>query len=132
MKNENDFLKSTNTLFEVDGACLTDKISTLVKEVDDLKFTLARIVKGKNTLDTILSMKVNFQKEGLGYTPPTKVTPQKSFNTSHVSKPSSTKYVHVCQKVSSPKLVEHVESYASKKYHVNRNSNVRSMYRISC
>ena len=60
LKNENDSLKSTNNLLEIDFACLIDKISTLVKEVDDLKFTLARFVKGKNTLDTILGIKVNF------------------------------------------------------------------------
>ena len=60
LKNENESLKSSNSLLEVDIAYLTDKVSTLMKEVDDLKFTLTKFVKGKNTLNTILSMKVNF------------------------------------------------------------------------
>ena len=75
LKNENESLKSTNSLLEVDIACLTDKVSTLMKEVDDLKFTLIKFVKGKHTLDALLGMKENFQREGLGYTPPVKVTP---------------------------------------------------------
>ena len=76
LKNENKSLKSTNSLLEVDIACLTDKVSTLIKNVDDLKFTLTKFVIGKHNLDTILSIKVNFQREGLNYTPPAKVTPQ--------------------------------------------------------
>ena len=50
LKNENDSLKSTNNLLEVDVACLTDNTSTLVKEVDDLKFTSQGLLKVKTLL----------------------------------------------------------------------------------
>ena len=136
LKNENESLNSLNSMFEIDVACLTKKVSSLMQEIDDLKLTLEKFMKGKNTLDTILGMKVNFQKEGLGYTPPVKSTPQRPINSSHATKSFSSKYVHSYQtitmpKFTPPKFVEHVNSYAFKKNHVMKNSNVRNMSRIS-
>ena len=82
---ENENLKSKNAclvnkvaLLELDVESLTDKLSSSMHEVEDLKYTLARFVKGKNTLDSMLSMKINFQREDIRYTPPKKFTPQKS------------------------------------------------------
>ena len=73
---ENDCLKSENVklankiaMLELDVESLTDKLSSYMHEVEDLKYTLARFVKGKNTLDSMLWMKTNFQRKGLGYTP---------------------------------------------------------------
>ena len=137
LKKENESLNSLNSILEIDVSYLTEKISSLMQEIEDLKLTLGKFVKGKNTLDTILGMKVNFQKEDLGYTPPIKSTPQRPINSSHATKPSSSKYVHSYQKntmtkFTPPKLLEHVNSYAFKKNHVMRNSNVRRMSRISC
>ena len=43
-------------------------MSTVVKEHSELKETIFRLIKGKQSLDQILSIPVNFQKEGLGYT----------------------------------------------------------------
>ena len=108
-----------------------------MQEIDDLKITLGKFVKGKNNLDTMLGMKVNFQREGLEYTPPAQNAFKRPINVSHVSKPSSSKYVHSYQKITMPKFnppkfVEHANSYTFKKNHVMRNSNVRSMSRISC
>ena len=116
LKNENESLNSSNSMLEIDVACLTDKVSSLMQEIDDLKITLGKFVKGKNNLDTMLGMKVNFQKEGLGYNPPAQNASQRPINASHVSKPSSSKYVHSYQKIimpkfNPPKFVEHDNSY---------------------
>ena len=129
LKNENESLNSSNSILEIDVACLTDKVSSLMQEIDDLKITLGKFVKGKNNLDTMLGMKVNFQKEGLGYTPPVQNAFKRPINISHVSKPSTSKYVHAYQKITMPqfnppKFAEHAKSYAFKKNHVMRNSNV--------
>ena len=137
LKNKNESLNSSNSMLEIDVACLTDKVSSLMQEIDDLKITLGKFVKGKNNLDTMLGMKVNFQKEGLGYTPPAQNTFKRPINVSHVSKPSTSKYVHAYQKITmpqfnSPKFAEHVNSHALKKNHVIKNSNGSSMSRISC
>ena len=75
LKNENESLNSSNSILEIDVSCLTEKVSSLMLEIEDLKLTLKKFVKGKNTLDTILGIKVNFQKEDLGYTPHVKSTP---------------------------------------------------------
>ena len=105
-----------------------------MQEIEDLKLTLRKFVKGKNTLETILGMKVNFQK-GLGYTPPVKSTPQRPINSTHATKPSTSKYVHSYQKITMPKFtplkfIEHVNSYVLKKNHVMSNSNVRNKFKI--
>ena len=107
-------------MLEIDVTCLTDKVSSLMQEIDDLKITLGKFVKGKNNLDTMLGMKVNFQKESLGYTPPAKNVSQRPINTSYVSKPSTSKYVHAYQKITMPKFnppkfTEHANSHALKK-----------------
>ena len=94
-------------MLEIDVACLTEKVSSLMQEIDDLKLTLGKFVKGKNNLDTMLGMKVNFQKEGLGYTSPAQNACQRPIYASHVSKPSSSKYVHIYQQIIPPKLKEH-------------------------
>ena len=60
LKNDNESLNSSNSMLEIDVACLTDKVSSLMQEIDDLKITLGKFVKGKNNLDTMLGMKVNF------------------------------------------------------------------------
>ena len=78
----------------------------------------------------MLDIKVNFQREGLGYTPPAKSTPQRSMNIPHVSKPSSANYVHVSQKATPPKLTQYVISYAPRKSHKTRNFVKRSMPKI--
>ena len=107
-------------MLEIDIACLTDKISSLMQESDDLKITLEKFVKGKNNLDTMLGMKVNFQKEGLGYIPPVQNVFKRPINVSHVSKPSTSKYVHAYQKITMPqfnhlKFAEHANSHTFKK-----------------
>ena len=55
---ENDLLKSKKesllnkvALLYLDISNLTDKLSSYLHEIDDLKFTLTRFLKGKNTLD---------------------------------------------------------------------------------
>ena len=130
MKSKNKSLINKITLLDLDLVSLNDKLSSSLHEVDDLKYTLVKFIKGKNTLDTMLGMKVNFQREGLNYTPPTKVTPQKSMNTSHVSKPSTSKYAHILQKVTPLKFKQYIVSYTLKKLHVNRNSKARIMPKI--
>ena len=60
LKAENDSLSIKNTILDLDVTCLTDKLSTLMREIDDLKYTLARFVKGKNTIDAMLGTKMNF------------------------------------------------------------------------
>ena len=43
-------------------------MSVVVKENSDMKETISWLIKGKLGLDQVLSIPVNFQKEGLGYT----------------------------------------------------------------
>ena len=43
-------------------------IFAIEKENSELKETISRLIKGKQGLDQVLSIPVNFQKEGLGYT----------------------------------------------------------------
>ena len=65
LKYEKESLVNKVALLDLDIATLTDKLSSSLHEIDDLKFTLVKFVKGKNTLDTMLGIKVNFQREGL-------------------------------------------------------------------
>ena len=104
LKSENESLINKITLLDLDLVSLNDKLSSSFHELNVLKYILAKFVKSKNILGTMLNMNVNFQREGLGYTPPTKVTPKKSINASLVSKPSTSKYAHVLQKVRPPKF----------------------------
>ena len=41
-------------MLDLDVTCLTYKLFTLMHEIDDLKYTLTRFMKGKNTFDTLL------------------------------------------------------------------------------
>ena len=43
-------------------------MSAVLKENFDMKEIIFRLIKGKQGLDQVLSILVNFQKEGLGYT----------------------------------------------------------------
>ena len=69
LKSKNVKLVSKIAMLELDVESLTEKLSSSMHEVEDLKYTLGKFVKGKNTLNSILGMKINFQREGLGYTP---------------------------------------------------------------
>ena len=60
LKDENESLNSSNSMLEIDVACLTKKVSSFMQEINDLKITLEKFVKGKNNLDTMLGMKINF------------------------------------------------------------------------
>ena len=60
LKIENESLINKIALLEVDNASLIDKLSSSMNEIEDLKSTLGKFVKGKNTLDTMLGMKVNY------------------------------------------------------------------------
>ena len=51
-------------------------MSAVLKENSDMKETISRLIKGKQGLDQVLSIPVNFQKEGLGYTLNQKNTPK--------------------------------------------------------
>ena len=60
MKFENAKLVNKITMLELDVETLTEKLSNSMHEVEDLKYTLGRFVKGKNTLDSMLGIKTNF------------------------------------------------------------------------
>ena len=101
-------------MLDLDVTCLIDKLSTLMHEIDDLKYTLVRFVKDKNTLDAMLRMKVNFQKEGLGYTPSTNASCSKHVNSSYFKKVDGVKNYKVR---SMTKLV--CNYYSKPNYHVS-------------
>ena len=111
---------------------LTQKLSSSTYEVDDLKYTLARFVKGKNTFDSMLGMKINFQREGLGHTPPKKSTPQKSKTILQPPKFVKGTYVHVSQKITPITPLRKIVTHAPKKTHEIKKYYNRSMSRVIC
>ena len=132
LKSENAKLANKVTMLELDIESLTDKLSSSMHEVEDLKYTLVRFVKGKNTLDSMLGMKTNFQREGLGYTPPEKSTPQKSKTILQPSKSFKGTYVHVSQKITPITPSRKIVTHAPKKTHEVKHYNNRSMSRVVC
>ena len=51
-------------------------MSTVVKENSELKETISRLIKGKQSLAQVLSIPINFKKEGLGYALNKKTAPK--------------------------------------------------------
>ena len=80
----------------------------------------------------MLGMKTNFQREGIGYTPPEKSTPQKSKTVPQSSKPIMGTYIHVAQKFTPINTSKYLVSHASRKTHQFRNHIDRSMSRVVC
>ena len=119
-------------MLELDVETLTEKLSNSIHEVEDLKYTLGRFVKGKNTLDFMLGIKTNFQREGLGYTPPEKSTPQKSKTILQPPKFVKGTYVHVSQKITPIIPPRKTVTHAPKKIHEIKNHSNKSMSRIVC
>ena len=120
---ENNYLKFKNaklvnkiTMLELDVETLTEKLSNSMHEVEDLKYTLGRFMKRKNTLDSMLGIKTNFQREGLGYTPPEKSTPQKSKTIPQPPKFVKGTYVHVSQKITPSFLQEQLSLMLPRKF----------------
>ena len=132
LKSENAKLVSKIVILEFDVEYLTEKLSNSMHEVEDLKYTLGRFVKGKNTLDSILGIKINFQREGLGYTPPEKSTPQKSKTIPQPSKFVKGTYVHVSQKITPITPPRKIITHAPKKIHEVKKHYNRSMSRVIC
>ena len=119
-------------MLELDVESLTKKLSSSMLKVDDLKYTLTRFVKGKNTLDSMLRIKTNFQREGIRYTPPEKSTPQKSKTIPQPSKFVKGSYVHVSQKITPITPSRKIVTHAPKKTHEVKKHNNRSMSRVVC
>ena len=119
-------------MLELDVESITEKLSSSLHEVEDLKYTLGRFVKGKNTLDSMLEIKTNFQREDLRYTPPEKSTPQKSKTISQPSKFVKGTYVHVSQKITPITPPRKIVTHAPKKTHEIKQHYNRSMSRVIC
>ena len=68
LNSESEKLKSHASLVLEKNQKLNCDMSAILKENCDMKETIFRLIKGKQNLDQILSIPINFQKEGLGYT----------------------------------------------------------------
>ena len=77
-------------------------------------------------------MEKKFQREGIGYTPPEKSTPQKSKTIPQSSKSIKRTYIHVSQKVTPINSTKYVVSHAPRKTYEFRNHFNRSMSRFVC
>ena len=65
---ESKKLKSHASWVLEENKKLNCDMSAVVKEYSVMKKTISRLIKGKQGLDQVLSIPVNFQKEDLGYT----------------------------------------------------------------